>query len=298
MSDYTLLTKSAAELVAMMEAGETTSEEITRACLDQIEAVDGEVHAFLAVDRDRALSRAREIDARRAAGERLGSLAGVPIAVKDNFCYQGLPTTCGSRILQGWVPPYDATVVQRLIDAGLVILGKTNMDEFAMGSSTETSAFGPSRNPWDLDRVPGGSGGGSAAAVAAFMAPLAIGSDTGGSIRQPAAVTGTVGVKPTYGGVSRYGNIAMASSLDQPGPCARTVLDAALLHRAIAGHDPMDSTSLDVPVPPVVEAAMDGDVSGLRIGVVKELGGDGYQPGVEARFAEAVEVLRGLGAGS
>ncbi|MDO4783913.1 MAG: Asp-tRNA(Asn)/Glu-tRNA(Gln) amidotransferase subunit GatA [Propionibacteriaceae bacterium] len=279
-----------------MEAGQTTSAEITQACLDQIEAVDGEVHAFLAVDRERALSQARAIDARRAAGERLGPLAGVPIAVKDNFCYQGLPTTCGSRMLEGWVPPYDATVVRRLIEAGLVILGKTNMDEFAMGSSTETSAFGPSRNPWDLERIPGGSGGGSSAALAAFMAPLAIGSDTGGSIRQPAAVTGTIGVKPTYGGVSRYGNIAMASSLDQPGPCARTVLDAALLHQVIGGHDPMDSTSLEAPVPPVVEAALNGEVAGLRIGVVKELGGEGYQPGVEARFADAVEMLRGLGA--
>ncbi|MDO4716081.1 MAG: Asp-tRNA(Asn)/Glu-tRNA(Gln) amidotransferase subunit GatA [Propionibacteriaceae bacterium] len=296
MTDYTLLTKSAADLAAMMEAGETTSEEITQACLDQVSAVDGQVHAFLALDAERAVRRAREIDQLRSSGQRLSPLAGVPVALKDNFCYRGLPTTCGSRILQGWVPPYDATVVRRLIDAGMIILGKTNMDEFAMGSSTETSAFGPSRNPWDLDRVPGGSGGGSSAAVAAFMTPLAIGSDTGGSIRQPAAVTGTVGVKPTYGGVSRYGNIAMASSLDQPGPCARTVLDAALLHRTIAGHDPMDSTSLDVPVPLVVEAAMDGNVSGLRIGVVKELGGEGYQPGAEARFAEAVEILSGLGA--
>ena len=296
MTNYALLGRSASELVELMEAGETTSEEITQACLDQIAAVDGDVHAFLALDADRALSSARAIDLRRAAGEKLGPLAGVPIAVKDNFCYQGLPTTCGSRILEGWRPPYDATVVRRLLDADLVILGKTNMDEFAMGSSTETSAWGPSHNPWDLDRIPGGSGGGSSAAVAAFMAPLAIGSDTGGSIRQPASVTGTVGVKPTYGGTSRYGNVAMASSLDQPGPCARTVLDAALLHEVIAGHDPMDSTSLDAPVPPLVDAARTADISGLRIGVVKELGGEGYAPGVEQRFAEAVEVLKGLGA--
>ena len=296
MTNYALLTKSATELVALMEAGVTTSEEITQACLDQIEAVDGAVHAFLAVDADRALASARAIDARRAAGERLGPLAGVPIAIKDNFCYQGLPTTCGSRILEGWLPPYDATVVQRLLAADLVILGKTNMDEFAMGSSTETSAWGPSHNPWDLERIPGGSGGGSSAAVAAFMAPLAIGSDTGGSIRQPASVTGTVGVKPTYGGTSRYGNVAMASSLDQPGPCARTVLDAALLHEVIAGHDPMDSTSLDQPVPPIVEAARRADITGMRIGVVKELGGEGYAPGVEQRFREAVDVLTSLGA--
>lgn len=296
MSDHTLLTKTAAELVALMESGQTTSEQITQACLDQIAAVDGEVHAFLAVDARRARETARSVDARRAAGEQLGPLAGVPIALKDNFCYQGLPTTCGSRMLAGWMPPYDATVVRRLIEAGLVILGKTNMDEFAMGSSTETSAFGPSRNPWDLERIPGGSGGGSSAAVAAFMAPLAIGSDTGGSIRQPAAVTGTVGVKPTYGGTSRYGVIAMASSLDQPGPCARTVFDAALLHEVIAGHDSMDATSLDEPVPSVVTAARTADLAGVRIGVVQELGGDGYQKGVETRFAEAVEILRDLGA--
>jgi aspartyl-tRNA(Asn)/glutamyl-tRNA(Gln) amidotransferase subunit A len=187
-------------------------------------------------------------------------------------------------------------VTRRLKEAGVVILGKTNMDEFAMGSSTENSAFGPTRNPWDLDRIPGGSGGGSSAAVASFMAPLAIGTDTGGSIRQPAAVTGTVGAKPTYGGVSRYGLVAFSSSLDQGGPCARTVLDAALLHEVIGGHDPRDSTSIDAPVPPVVEAARSADVSGLRIGVVAEFGGEGYQPGVEARFREAVATLESLGA--
>ena len=209
---------------------------------------------------------------------------------------RGVPTTCGSRILEGWRPPYDSTVVERLRAADIVILGKTNMDEFAMGSSTEHSAYGPTHNPWDLDRIPGGSGGGSAAALAAFEAPLAIGTDTGGSIRQPAAVTGTVGVKPTYGGVSRYGLVALASSLDQAGPCARSVLDAALLHSVIAGHDPRDSTSIDAPVPDVVAAAKRADVRGLRIGLVKELSGAGYQPGVLQRFNEAVEILVGLGA--
>jgi aspartyl-tRNA(Asn)/glutamyl-tRNA(Gln) amidotransferase subunit A len=209
---------------------------------------------------------------------------------------KGLPTTCGSRVLEGWIPPYDATLVTRLRRAGLPILGKTNMDEFAMGSSTEHSAYGPTHNPWDLSRIPGGSGGGSSAVVAAYEAPLAIGTDTGGSIRQPAAVTGTVGVKPTYGGVSRYGLVALASSLDQAGPCTRTVLDAALLHSVIGGHDPMDSTSIDAPVPPLVEAARRAHVAGLRIGVIKELGGEGYQAGVRARFEESVRLLQDAGA--
>ena len=226
----------------------------------------------------------------------MGALAGVPIAVKDVLTMRGVPTTCGSKILEGWRPPYDSTVVSRLRAADMVILGKTNMDEFAMGSSTEHSAYGPTHNPWDLTRIPGGSGGGSAASLAAFEAPLAIGTDTGGSIRQPAAVTGTVGVKPTYGGVSRYGLVALASSLDQAGPCARSVLDAALLHSVIAGHDPRDSTSINAPVPDVVGAANRGDVRGLRIGLVKELSGAGYQAGVLQRFNEAVEMLQGLGA--
>src|SRR5919106_5835251 len=191
----------------------------------------------------------------RAAGEELGPLAGVPLALKDVFTTVDMPTTCGSKILDGWRPPYDATVTRRLREAGIVILGKTNLDEFAMGSSTENSAYGPTRNPWDLLRIPGGSGGGSSASLASFQAPLAIGTDTGGGLRPPAAVTGTVGVKPTYGAVSRYGMVAFSSSLDQGGPCARTVLDAALLHQVIAGHDPLDSTSIDAPVPPVVEAA-------------------------------------------
>jgi aspartyl-tRNA(Asn)/glutamyl-tRNA(Gln) amidotransferase subunit A len=223
-------------------------------------------------------------------------LLGVPIAVKDVLTTEGLPTTCGSRILDGWVPPYDATVVARLRAAGLPILGKTNMDEFAMGSSTEHSAYGPTRNPWDLERIPGGSGGGSSAAVTAFEAPLAIGTDTGGSIRQPGAVTGTVGVKPTYGGVSRYGLVALASSLDQAGPVTRSVLDAALLHDVIAGHDPMDSTSIDTVWPSMAAAAREGDVRGLRVGVIKELGGEGYQAGVRARFDEAVALLVDAGA--
>jgi aspartyl-tRNA(Asn)/glutamyl-tRNA(Gln) amidotransferase subunit A len=258
--------------------------------------VDGSVKAFLHVDAEGALAAADAVDARRAAGEALSPLAGVPLAMKDIFTITGMPTTCGSRILEGWSPPYSSTIAEKLRAAGVVVLGKTNMDEFAMGSSTENSGFFTTHNPWDNDRVPGGSGGGSAASLAAFEAPLAIGTDTGGSIRQPASVTGTVGVKPTYGGTSRYGVVAMASSLDTPGPCARTVLDAALLHSVIAGHDPRDSTSIDAPVPDVVGAARAADVTGMRIGVVKELGGEGYQPGVEQRFSEALAVLESLGA--
>ncbi len=304
-----LTRRTAAQLGAALAAGEVSSVEVTRAHLDRIAAVDGTrdgdgraagdgVHAFLHVAAEEALADAERVDAARARGERLGPLAGVPIAVKDVMATRGMPTTCGSRILRGWVPPYDATVVRRLREAGLVVLGKTNMDEFAMGSSTEHSAYGPTRNPWDRSRIPGGSGGGSAAAVAAFEAPLAIGTDTGGSIRQPAAVTGTVGVKPTYGAVSRYGLVALASSLDQAGPCTRTVLDAALLHEVIAGHDPCDSTSLPTPSPDVVGAARAGDVGGLRIGVIKELHGEGsgWQPGVRARFDEAVDALVDAGA--
>ena len=287
---------TAADLGAALAAGETSSVELTQTHLDRIAALDGSLHAFLHVDPDAALDAARAVDARRRAGERLPALAGVPIAVKDLLCTVGQPTTCGSRILEGWVPPYDATVVSRLRAAGMPVLGKTNLDEFAMGSSTEHSAYGPTRNPWDTARTPGGSGGGSAAAVAARLAPVAIGTDTGGSIRQPGALTATVGVKPTYGGVSRYGIVAMASSLDQAGPVTRTVLDAALLHEVIGGHDPRDSTSIEAPVPPVVEAARRGDVQGLRVGVVRELGGEGFQPGVRARFDEAVQLLVGAGA--
>jgi aspartyl-tRNA(Asn)/glutamyl-tRNA(Gln) amidotransferase subunit A len=290
---------SASDLASALRSKDITSVEATQAHLDRIAAVDGDLHAFLHVSSDEALATAAEVDAKRAAGEELHPLAGVPIAVKDVVVTKGLPTTAGSKILEGWIPPYDATLVERIKAAGLPILGKTNMDEFAMGSSTEHSAFGNTKNPWDLDRIPGGSGGGSAAAVAGFEAPLAIGTDTGGSIRQPGAVTGTVGVKPTYGGVSRYGLIAMASSLDQAGPVTRTVLDAALLHELIGGHDPHDSTSINEPVPGVVAAARQGakgDLKGLRVGVVKELSGEGYQAGVSARFDESLEQLRALGA--
>ncbi|MFE7193191.1 Asp-tRNA(Asn)/Glu-tRNA(Gln) amidotransferase subunit GatA [Kitasatospora sp. NPDC057541] len=291
-----LIRYTAAETATAIAKGEVSAVEVAQAHLDRIEAVDQKVNAFLHVDTEGALSAARAVDDKRAKGEELGPLAGVPLALKDVFTTKGVPTTCGSKILEGWIPPYDATLTSRLKDAGVVILGKTNMDEFAMGSSTENSAYGTTGNPWDLSRIPGGSGGGSAAALAAFEAPLAIGTDTGGSIRQPGAVTGTVGVKPTYGSVSRYGLVAFSSSLDQGGPCARTVLDAALLHEAIAGHDPLDSTSIDAPVPAVVEAARMRDVRGMRIGVVKEFAGEGYQAGVMQRFNESVELLRELGA--
>jgi aspartyl-tRNA(Asn)/glutamyl-tRNA(Gln) amidotransferase subunit A len=290
VSDLVRLT--AAETARRIAAGEVSAVDVTQAHLDRIAEVDDRLHAFLHVDTAGALAQARRVD----AGEVSGPLAGVPLALKDVIVTAGVPTTAGSRILAGWVPPYDATVTRRLREAGIVVLGKTNMDEFAMGSSTEHSAFGPSHNPWDLERTPGGSGGGSSAAVAGWLAPLGIGTDTGGSIRQPASLTGTVGAKPTYGGVSRYGLIAFSSSLDQAGPCARTVLDAAMLHAVIAGHDSLDSTSIDAPVPPVVDAARSADVSGLRIGVVRELAGEGYQPGVTARFDEAVAALTDLGA--
>jgi len=296
-TDLTRLT--AAELSERLASREVSAVEATTAHLDRITAVDGPVHAFLHVSADQALATAADVDARRSAGAPVHPLAGVPIAVKDVVVTRGLPTTAGSAILRDWVPPYDATLVQKIKSAGLPILGKTNMDEFAMGSSTEHSAYGNTHNPWDLDRIPGGSGGGSAAAVAAYEAPLAIGTDTGGSIRQPAAVTGTVGVKPTYGSVSRYGLIALASSLDQAGPVTRTVLDAALLHQLIAGHDPLDSTSLPDEVPDYVAAARagaSGDLRGVRVGVIRELQGDGYQPGVLARFNESLDLLREAGA--
>jgi aspartyl-tRNA(Asn)/glutamyl-tRNA(Gln) amidotransferase subunit A len=297
VTDFIRLT--ATEIGRLIADGEASAVEVAQAHLDRIAAVDDRVHAFLHVDSDGALAAARAVDAKRAAGEPLGPLAGVPIAVKDVIATKGVPTTCASRILEGWIPPYDATIVTRLRQAGLVMLGKTNMDEFAMGSSTEYSAFGPTYNPWDLTRIPGGSGGGSAASLAAYEAPLAIGTDTGGSIRQPGAVTGTVGSKPTYGGTSRYGLVAFSSSLDTPGPCARTVLDAALLHEVIAGHDPMDSTSIPQPVPDVVAAARQGasgDLTGVRIGLVREFSGEGAEPGVMATFREAVDALAKLGA--
>jgi aspartyl-tRNA(Asn)/glutamyl-tRNA(Gln) amidotransferase subunit A len=294
-----LIHRTAADLGRLIAAGEASAVEVTRAHLDRIAAIDPDVHAFLHVDTEGALAAAADIDARRKAGETLGPLAGVPVAVKDVMATRGIPTTCGSRILEGWRPPYDATIVERMRAAGMVMLGKTNMDEFAMGSSTEYSAYGPTHNPWDLGRIPGGSGGGSAASVAAFEAPLAIGTDTGGSIRQPGAVTGTVGAKPTYGGTSRYGLVAFSSSLDTPGPCARTVEDAALLHSVIAGHDPRDSTSIPAPVPDVVGAARlgsSGDLAGVRIGLVTQFSGEGAEPGVVAAFRDAVETLTKLGA--
>jgi aspartyl-tRNA(Asn)/glutamyl-tRNA(Gln) amidotransferase subunit A len=291
---------TAAELAAKIHSRELSAVEVARAHLDRIAEVDGVVHAFLHVAEEAALASAGLVDASLDAGITPASpLAGVPLALKDVFTTIDMPTTAGSKILEGWRPPYDATVSSRLRAAGITILGKTNMDEFAMGSSTEHSAYGVTHNPWDIDRIPGGSGGGSAAALAAFEAPLSIGTDTGGSIRQPAAMTGTVGVKPTYGGVSRYGLIACASSLDQGGPCARTVLDAALLHEVIGGYDPLDSTSIDTPLPAVVEAARAGaagDLSGLRVGVVRELGGEGYQPGVQAVCDAALRQLEKLGA--
>lgn len=290
----------AATLASRIHAGDLSSVEVTQAHLDRIGAVDGDYNAFLHVAGEQALDAAREVDRAVAAGETpASSLAGVPIALKDVFTTTDMPTTCGSKILEGWVSPYDATLTTKLRQAGVPILGKTNMDEFAMGSSTENSAYGPTRNPWDTDRIPGGSGGGSAAALASYQAPLAIGTDTGGSIRQPAAVTATVGTKPTYGTVSRYGLVACASSLDQGGPCGRTVLDTALLHEVIAGYDPRDSTSVNAPVRPVVDAARQGasgDLSGLRVGVVKELHSDSYNPGVIASFDAAVETLTKLGA--
>ena len=301
MSDLPLLRATAAEQAAALAAGEISSRELTAAHLERIGAVDAAVGAFLDVDAAKALADADAADAARRAGKAGHELTGVPVAVKDLFVTRGQVTTAASRILEGWVPPYDATAVANLRAAHLPIVGKTNLDEFAMGGSTEHSAFKRTANPWDLGRIPGGSSGGSAAAVSAFEAPLALGTDTGGSIRQPAAVTGTVGVKPTYGTVSRFGVIAMASSLDTPGPMARTVLDAALLHDVIAGHDPLDSTSLpDAPrnMAGVVRAARAGrDLTGLRVGVVKELdGGEGYYDGVVASFHTALELLEAAGA--
>jgi aspartyl-tRNA(Asn)/glutamyl-tRNA(Gln) amidotransferase subunit A len=295
-----LIKLTATELAEKIQSREVSAVEVAQAHLERISEVDDFVHAFLHVDTEGALASARAVDADVAAGRAPASpLAGVPLALKDVLTTEGIPTTCGSKTLEGWIPPYDATVTRRLRQAGVVILGKTNMDEFAMGSSTENSAFGPTHNPWDLARIPGGSGGGSSASLAAFEAPLAIGTDTGGSIRQPGAVTGTVGVKPTYGGVSRYGLVAFSSSLDQAGPCARTVTDAALLHEVIAGYDPLDSTSIKSPVPPVVAAAREGsrgDLKGIRVGVVTEFSGHGYQGGVLRSFEKAVEQLRALGA--
>ncbi len=291
-----MIQQNAAQMADALAKGEITSVELTQAHLDRTAAVDGQVKAFLHVDSEGALAQAKDVDARRKSGEKLSPLAGVPLALKDVLAQKGVPTTAGSKILQGWRPPYDSTVVSKLKSAGVVIMGKTNMDEFAMGSSTENSGYGPTFNPWDLSRTPGGSSGGSAAAVSSYEAPLAIGSDTGGSIRQPAALTGIVGVRPTYGAVSRFGLIAYSSSLDQAGPFGRTVLDTALLHEVMAGHDPKDATSINAPVPAVVAAAKSGDVKGMKVGVIKQLQGEGYQKGVQARFDESLQVLASLGA--
>lgn len=296
-----LVRLSAAQMAEKIRSRDISSRELVEAELEVIEAAEPSIDAFLHVSRDEALAQADDVDKKLASGdaESLPELAGVPVAIKDMIVTKGIPTTAASKILEGWIPPYDATVVEKLKAAGMPILGKTNLDEFAQGSSTEHSAFKRTCNPWDTDCVPGGSGGGSAAAVGAFESPLALGTDTGGSIRQPSALTGTVGVKPTYGGVSRYGAIAMASSLDQVGPVARTVLDAALLQKVIGGYDRRDSTSIPKPIPPLAQAAREGarmDLHGMKVGLVKELGGKGYQPDVEARFNEGVQLLQDMGA--
>jgi aspartyl-tRNA(Asn)/glutamyl-tRNA(Gln) amidotransferase subunit A len=288
--------KSAAELAKLVQSREVSSVEVTTAFLDRAEALNHKTFSYLHIDRSLALAAAERADQAIAAGQVHSPLAGVPIAVKDNLATTDAPTTAGSKILEGWVSPYDATVVRKLREAGLPILGKTNMDEFAMGSSTEWSAYGPSKNPWDLDRIPGGSGGGSSSAVAAHLAPLATGSDTGGSIRFPAAVTGSVGAKPTYGAVSRYGLIALASSLDQVGPVTNTVLDSALLQDVMAGHDPHDATSIPESLGSMAQAVREADPKGLRVGIVKQLSADGFQPGVKALFDDTIAKLQAQGA--
>ena len=295
-----LTSLTAAELAEKIHAREITSREVTQAFLDRIAATNEELNSFLHVGAEEALAAADAVDKALDAGEEPASgLAGVPLALKDLLVTTDAPTTAASKMLEGYVSPYDATVTKRLREAGIPILGKTNLDEFAMGSSNENSAFGPAHNPYDTERTPGGSGGGTAAALASGQAPLGIGTDTGGSIRQPAALTNTVGVKPTYGTVSRYGLIAAASSLDQAGPCGRTVLDTALLHEVIAGHDAFDATSVDKPVAPVVAAAREGatgDLSGVKVGLIKQFERDGWQEGVMENYHAAVEQLREQGA--
>ncbi|MEO1401357.1 MAG: Asp-tRNA(Asn)/Glu-tRNA(Gln) amidotransferase subunit GatA [Cyanobacteria bacterium J06635_1] len=283
------------ELHQQLTSKERSAVEIAQAYIDKVQALEPKLHSFLTVTADRALVQAQQVDAKIAAGEPIGPLAGVPIALKDNLCTQGIRTTCASKILENFVPPYESTVTQRLATAGAVFLGKTNMDEFAMGSSTETSAFQLTSNPWDLARVPGGSSGGSAAAVAADEAPIALGSDTGGSIRQPASFCGVVGLKPTYGLVSRYGLVAFASSLDQIGPFGRTVEDAAILLGAIAGYDPKDSTSLNVKIPDYTQH-LKTNLKGKRIGLIKETFGEGLDASVNDALQAAIAQLKVLGA--
>ncbi|MDK2820760.1 MAG: aspartyl-tRNA(Asn)/glutamyl-tRNA(Gln) amidotransferase subunit [Clostridia bacterium] len=283
------------ELSKLLAKGEVSSVEVTTAIIDRIEAVENRVQAYVTRTAEKALEQAKAIDEARAKGEELGPLAGVPMALKDNICTEGIRTTCSSRILADWVPPYDATVVRNLKDAGSVMLGKLNMDEFAMGSSNENSSFFPTHNPWDYDRVPGGSSGGAVAAVAAGEAFYSLGSDTGGSIRQPASFCGVVGMKPTYGRVSRYGLIAFASSLDQIGPITKDVTDCALVQKAIAGHDAHDSTSADLPVPDYQEA-LKAEIKGLKIGIPKEYFAEGMEPEVEESVRKAIAKFEELGA--
>ena len=290
-----LLDYTAVQLLAELAAQNLLAVEVTQFYLDRIAQYDRHIGAFLDVDADRALRRAADIDRRRRAGEQLGILAGLPVAVKDVLCTQGWKTTCGSRMLANFLPPYDATVIAKLQAADAVLIGKTNMDEFAMGGSTENSAFQLTRNPWDTARTPGGSSGGAAASVAASFAPLSIGTDTGGSIRQPAAFCSVSGLKPTYGRVSRFGLVAFASSLDQVGPLARTAEDTALLLEAVAGHDPADSTSADLPVPSFSHSVRE-PWSGLRIGLAREHFGAGLDSAIEAAVREAVRVFQGRGA--
>jgi aspartyl-tRNA(Asn)/glutamyl-tRNA(Gln) amidotransferase subunit A len=290
-----LTESTATELLHSLESGAVTSQEVTTAFLRQIEQRDSSIQAFLKVNADAALTRAAEIDRRRAAGQTVGRLGGLPVAVKDVLCTAGQTTTCASKMLENFVPPYDATVIAKLKAADAVLIGKTNMDEFAMGGSTENSAFQLTRNPWDTQRTPGGSSGGSAACLAASMAPLSIGTDTGGSIRQPAAFCGVVGMKPTYGRVSRYGLVAFASSLDQVGPLARTAEDAALLLEVIAGYDPMDSTSANVAAPKYTDTVKQ-PLAGLTLGIVREHLGEGLDGEIESAVREAVKVYQSLGA--
>ena len=287
----TFIGKSASELAQLIASGDASSQEVTKEFFDRSEALNHKTFSYLHLNRETAMAAAKLADDERASGKSASALHGVPIAVKDVLTTTDAPSTSGSKILEGWIPQYDATVVRKLREARLPILGKTNMDEFAMGSSTEYSAYGPSRNPWDLDRIPGGSGGGSSSAIAGHLAPLAIGSDTGGSIRFPAAVTGSVGAKPTYGAVSRYGAIALASSLDQIGPVTNTVLDAALLQDVIAGHDPHDSTSLPESLGSMADAVRNADFKGLKVGIVKQLSKDGFQEGVKELFEDTVAKL-------